>query len=47
MLFDPFPVSDDNRLVTCLQKLMEKRDHPPKGFYKSLKVPVDFLFDRS
>lgn len=26
---------------------MEKRDHPPKDFYKSLEVPVDFLVDRS
>ena len=24
---------------------MEKRDRPPKGFYKSLEVPVDFLVD--
>ena len=26
---------------------MEKRDRPPKGFYKSLEGPVDFLVDRS
>lgn len=26
---------------------MEKRDHLPKDFYKSLEVPVDFLVDRS